>query len=64
MNGDSILAIPLLLGFVIEVLTSAEALMLDSLLLSVTYMFVAIFVLFVTYERLRDSLEESLKASK
>jgi hypothetical protein len=64
MNGQPILMILLFLGFVVEVVTSATVLMFGSLLLSVTYMLVAIFVLFVAYERLRDSLEERLGASQ
>ena len=66
MNGQPILIILLFLGFVVEVVTSATVLMFGSLLLSVTYtyMLVAIFVLFVAYERLRDSLEERLGASQ
>ena len=64
MNGQPILMILLFLGFVVEVVTSATVLMFGSLLLSVTYMLVAIFVLFVAYERLRDSLKESLEASQ
>ena len=64
MNTNKIWIMGLLLVFIIEVLVSISDIESDSLLLSFIAILTAISVLFVAYEYLSDSLEESLKVSK
>ena len=64
MNTNKIWIMGLLLVFIIEVLVSISDIESDSLLLSFIAILAAIWVLFVAYEYLSDSLEESLEASK
>ena len=64
MNTYPIWIIGLLLGFIIEVLVSLSDIESGLMLLSFIAMLIAIWLLFLAYEYLRDSLEESLKAIK
>ena len=64
MNGYQIITILLFLGFVFVVLAGISELQSGSVFLSFATILDAIFVLFVAYERLRDSLEERLGASQ
>ena len=63
MSENPILTIMLLLGFVVEVWVSIIEFEGGFAVQSFIAMLVAIFVLFVAYERLRDSLEEKLKVN-
>ena len=62
MNTNKIWIMGLLLAFIIEVLVSISDIESDSLLLSFIAILAAIWVLFVAYEYLSDSLGERLEA--
>jgi hypothetical protein len=64
MNTNKIWIIGLLLVFVVEVWVSISDIESGLMLLSFIAILAAIWVLFVAYEYLSDSLEESLKASQ
>ena len=64
MNTYKIWIIGLLLVFVVEVWVSISDIESGLMLLSFIAILTAIWLLFVAYEYLSDSLEESLKASK
>ena len=64
MNTYKIWIIGLLLVFVVEVWVSISDIESGLMLLSFIAILTAIWLLFVAYEYLSDSLEESLEASK
>ena len=64
MNTYKIWIIGLLLVFVVEVWVSISDIESGLMLLSFIAILTAIWLLFVAYEYLSDSLEERLKASK
>ena len=64
MNTYKIWIIGLLLVFVVEVWVSISDIESGLMLLSFIAILTAIWLLFVAYGYLRDSLEERLKASK
>ena len=64
MNTYKIWIILLLLVFVAEVLGSISDIESGLVFQSSILLLIAIFALFVAYERLRDSLAESLEASE
>ena len=64
MNTYTIWIIGLLLAFIVEVLVSINDIESGLVFMSFIAILAAIWVLFVAYEHLSDSLEESLKASK
>ena len=64
MSGHPILTMILFLAFIGEVWASISELEGGLVSLSFIFMLTAIYLLFLAYEYLRDSLEESLEASK
>ena len=64
MNGHQIIMVVLFLVFVVEVWVSISDIESGLMLLSFIAILTAIWLLFVAYEYLSDSLEESLEASK
>jgi amino acid transporter len=61
---NTFIMIESLLAFAVSAWLSLNSLKEGSVSISFVIMLIAIFVLFVGYEALSDSLEESLKASK
>ena len=64
MNTNQIWIIILLLMFIIEVLVSLSDIVSGLVFLSFIAMLLAIYLLFLAYEHLRDLLEERLEAIK